>query len=262
MGQIFLPENIPSITRTSGTVITLPATSNAQPTRFNIGGQQFALSAAITMNSAINGTGGLDTGALVAATIYYVYAVVHQTTFLPSLVASLAASSVGPSMPSGYGTAYKFVGEFYTDGSAAIASVLSGSAGEKVTGVVNAIAPTTTIADASTSILLGVGNWMVHYYVAGYVNSPVSTNSLTYVDVSLTDAANNAVTEGQSRGITGGFTASTSIRGGGPWVKQVPIYVSTPTSYKLRAQRFDDTGGAGSAQLTGGPQSSFFAVRI
>lgn len=123
MGQIFLPESIPSITRTSGTVITLPALSNAQATRFNVGGGQFALAAALTMNSAVSGAGGLDTGSIVASSIYYVYAIVHQTTFLPALVASLGAN--GPTvMPSGYGTAYKLVGKFSSNLTPAIGIIV------------------------------------------------------------------------------------------------------------------------------------------
>jgi hypothetical protein len=129
---MFQQENIPSIVRTNGTTITLPSTNNGQSTSMQIGGQSYSPASALTMVSSTTGAGGLDVGSLAAIQLWYVYAIVNQTTFAPALVASLAAPSVGPSMPSGYGTAYKLVGAFYTDGTSAIGSVVAGALGGTV----------------------------------------------------------------------------------------------------------------------------------
>lgn len=124
MGQILLPENIPSLVRASGTSLTLAPTSNGQSTRLTIGGQQFALSATLTLTTSGTGANGLDAGALGAIQLWYVYAVVNQSSFAVALVASQTAPSAGPAMPSGYGTAYKLVGAFYTDGSSTVGSTV------------------------------------------------------------------------------------------------------------------------------------------
>lgn len=118
MGQLLLPENLPSLLKASGTSCTLAASYLGMATRFNIGGQQYALSSTLTLNTGTVGAGGLDAGALSNThSLYYVYAIVHQTTFVPALIASLGTS--GPTvMPSGYGTAYKLVGAFYSMDSA------------------------------------------------------------------------------------------------------------------------------------------------
>lgn len=61
----------------------------------------------LTLNTAISGAGGLDTGTIAASTFYYVYTVIDGNTV--KLIASTSATS-----PTGF-TQYKKVGAFYTD---------------------------------------------------------------------------------------------------------------------------------------------------
>jgi hypothetical protein len=110
MGQIFFQDNAPEMVRASATTATLAATNLGQPTRLTVGGQQYALSATLTLNTATTGFGGLDTGTLSNTnSIYYVYAVVQSGVI--GLVASLTSPSTGPA---GFTSAYKLVGALFS----------------------------------------------------------------------------------------------------------------------------------------------------
>jgi hypothetical protein len=124
MAQFFGSENIPSPVVASTTTLTLAATNLGLPTVFLVGGQAYTPSGTITLNTATTGANGLDTGALSQISLYYIYAIVNNSTFVPALVASLAVPSTGPSMPSGYGSAFKLVGAFYTNGSSQVGSIV------------------------------------------------------------------------------------------------------------------------------------------
>ena len=128
MAQFFGSENIPSPVVASTTTLTLAASNLGLPTVFLVGGQAYTPSGTITLNTATTGANGLDTGALSQISLYYIYAIVHNSTFVPALVASLAVPNTGPSMPSGYGSAYKLVGNFNTNGSSQVVSASSASA--------------------------------------------------------------------------------------------------------------------------------------
>jgi len=128
MAQFFGSENIPSPVVASTTTLTLAATNLGLPTVFLVGGQAYTPSGTITLNTATTGANGLDTGALSQISLYYIYAIVNNSTFVPALVASLAVPSTGPSMPSGYGSAFKLVGNFNTNGSSQVVSASSASA--------------------------------------------------------------------------------------------------------------------------------------
>jgi hypothetical protein len=65
-----------------------------------------------TVNFAINGLNGLDTGSIVANTSYHIYAIYNPTTFVTGGIASTNASS--PTLPSGF-TKYKRIGSLLTD---------------------------------------------------------------------------------------------------------------------------------------------------
>lgn len=125
MGQLFLPDNFPTPVVASTTTLTLAATSLGGATRIGVGGQQYTLASQLTLNAATVGANGLDAGALGNIQLWYVYAVVNATTFALALVASQTAPSSGPTMPSGYGTAYKLVGAFYTNGSSQVGSIVT-----------------------------------------------------------------------------------------------------------------------------------------
>jgi hypothetical protein len=118
------PENIPNLTVVSTTSVSIATTNAGQSTRINVGGQQYIPSSTLTLSTAGTGANGLDTGALGAIQLWYVYAIAHQTTFALALVASLNAPSSGPTMPSGYGTVYRLVGAFYTNGSSQVGSAV------------------------------------------------------------------------------------------------------------------------------------------
>lgn len=120
MGQILTRDNIPLLVRASGTAIVLASTYLGKTTRITIGGQQYPLVNSLALNTGTVGIGGLDTGSLVANTLYYVYAVLSGSTV--GLIASLAAPTTGPA---GYTSAFKFLGRFRTDFAAATIATYS-----------------------------------------------------------------------------------------------------------------------------------------
>lgn len=71
-----------------------------------------------SVNCAVNGLNGLDTGSLANTTVYFIYVVSDPVSGNPTgAIASKAIPSIGPLMPFGY-SAYRHVGYAVTDGSA------------------------------------------------------------------------------------------------------------------------------------------------
>ena len=118
MSQIF-KENIPLLTKITGTTLTLASTFEGKTGRVTVGGRQYSVTSTITLNTATTGLNGLDT-------LYYIYAV-RSTTAGFGIVASTVTPTVGPT---GY-TGWKEIGRFRTFlGSAAIAVVINRLIGE------------------------------------------------------------------------------------------------------------------------------------
>jgi hypothetical protein len=117
MPQMIRQDNIPRMLVASTTTATLATTSGGQSTLITVGGQQYQPASLLTLNAATVGANGLDAGSLGASQLWYVYAIAHQTSFAMALVASLSAT---PTMPTGYGTAYKLIGAFNTNASSQI----------------------------------------------------------------------------------------------------------------------------------------------
>jgi len=68
-----------------------------------------------TINGAVNGINGLDTGTLAASTMYYIHAIFDNTMKLPSgLVLSLSLTA--PLLPAGY-SSFRWIGQWTTDSS-------------------------------------------------------------------------------------------------------------------------------------------------
>jgi len=121
MGRFFGYENIPPVTKASGTSLTLATTYLGQPTIVKVGGQAYTPSSTVTLNTGTTGINGIDTGTFTANTLYYVYAVVSGGVL--GLIISTTAPSTGPT---GFTSAYKYLAKFRTlVGSAAIADVNS-----------------------------------------------------------------------------------------------------------------------------------------
>lgn len=109
MGSIRTSENIAKLTKTSTTILSLPAS------RINIGASQYVTSA-LTLNTAVvyPTMGGLD-ASVTAGTLYYVYAVVSSGTVY-------LIGSTNSSLPSGF-TQARVVGGFTTNSSSQIDQV-------------------------------------------------------------------------------------------------------------------------------------------
>jgi hypothetical protein len=144
MPQMLRQDNIPRMLVASTTTATLATTSGGQATLVTIGGQQYTPASLLTLNAATVGANGLDAGSLGASQLWYVYAIAHQTSFAMALVASLSAI---PTMPTGYGTAYKLIGAFNTNASSQISFTVTPEDG--VIYPVNGANVTATISAAN-----------------------------------------------------------------------------------------------------------------
>jgi len=123
MGQVLVQDTLPDLVIASTTTITMATTYLGKQTRISVGGQQYLYSSVITINFATTGINGLDTGAIAANSLYYIYSV--QTSNTPGLVASLAAPTTGPT---GF-TAWKEVGRCRTLSSASTLAVITNRVG-------------------------------------------------------------------------------------------------------------------------------------
>lgn len=73
------------------------------------------LNASFTINAAVNGALGLDTGTFAASKVYYVHAIFDNTlNNSPSVLISL--SRTAPTLPSGYSN-FRWIGQMVTDSS-------------------------------------------------------------------------------------------------------------------------------------------------
>jgi len=73
------------------------------------------VAATLTINAAVNGANGLDTGSLAASTWYYAFVIGDSTAYnAPAALVSLSATA--PTLPFGYDS-FRLIGAMRTDGS-------------------------------------------------------------------------------------------------------------------------------------------------
>ncbi len=122
----FLYINGAKITYASGTTLTVTpglVRSSNNMVDMNIGNflsqtTPGVAPANVTINAAVVGFNGIDTGALANNTFYYVYVIADSTGFHPT-GALLSTSATAPLMPFGYDS-FRRVGQVLTGGSATI----------------------------------------------------------------------------------------------------------------------------------------------
>lgn len=116
--------------------------------------------APVTLNAAVNGVNGLDTGSLAASKVYSVWAIGDSRYYnSPGVVLSLSSNS-SPTMPAGYDSS-RLIGYAVTDGSVHFLSAyVSGSGNARIftydapiaTSVTAGAATTYTAIDLSTFV--------------------------------------------------------------------------------------------------------------
>jgi hypothetical protein len=187
MGQVLTADNIPRLVKASSTTLTLATTYLGRPTRITVGGQQYRPSSTITLNTAINGFNGLETGTLSNTnSLYYVYAVVVSGTL--GLIASLSDPSVGPNT---FATTYKLVGSFYSSSSGnSIAGVVPQDSFSAVKVLTSTDSPHTVAdADSFRTYLCNATSGNIT------VNLPVIANNIgREIIIKKTDSSANIVT--------------------------------------------------------------------
>lgn len=73
------------------------------------------VSATLTINGAVNGANGLDTGSLAASTWYYIYVIGDSSAFNPA-AALVSLSATAPTLPTGYDS-FRMIGANVTNSS-------------------------------------------------------------------------------------------------------------------------------------------------
>lgn len=157
MGQFYGIDNIPTPVKASATSVTLAATNNGKTTRITIGGQQYPLSATLTLSTGSTGLNGLDTGGIAANTLYYLYACVNSSGVV-GLVASLTGLPTGPT---GFTGRFKLIGRFRTDFSGTGINTLvadSTVSPIQIIGDLNVFTPSFSF-DGSFTYLFSKGTW-------------------------------------------------------------------------------------------------------
>jgi|ERR1700761_1189577 len=123
----FLYINGAQLNWVSGTTFTVSsglARSSNNALDMNIGnfnGQANSGTAAnvlTTVNAAVVGVNGIDTGSLAANTFYYVFIIADSTGFKPT-AALMSLSSTGPTLPFGYDS-FRRIGQVLTSGASVI----------------------------------------------------------------------------------------------------------------------------------------------
>lgn len=104
-------ENTAAYSVASNTTLTVPA----MQLRDSTNSADIVLASTITINSAVVGAAGLDTGTIAASTWYYIH-VVGDTTAKLASTAIISASSTAPVLPFGYNV-FALLGFALTDGS-------------------------------------------------------------------------------------------------------------------------------------------------
>jgi hypothetical protein len=129
----------------STTTITVAAGKCSDSTAINV----IDLATGVTLNAAVNGLNGLDTGSLANSTHYFVFAIGDSTQNNPSGVL-LSTSATTPYLPGGYDMIRR-IGAVLTDGSAHIRDFTQRGFGlDRAMWYADAIATNIT-AGASTS---------------------------------------------------------------------------------------------------------------
>ena len=113
----------------------------------------------LTINGAINGANGLDTGTLAASTVYYVYLISDLQGFNPT-AALISTSPNSPHMPYGYGAIRK-LGRVLTDGSGNFLLFYSTGLGRdkyiQLDSLLTLLTNGTSTSFAAINCLIGIG---------------------------------------------------------------------------------------------------------
>lgn len=121
-GQIVQVSNEANLYANSGQYVYVDNTTltvKACQMRDSTNSLDINLNADTTLNFAINGLNGLDTGSIAASSVYGIYLVSDATSFKPTGVMASLNLAGAPFMPAGYGY-LKLVGYVFTDGSSHI----------------------------------------------------------------------------------------------------------------------------------------------
>ena len=186
----------------------------------------------VTLNAAVNGANGLDTGSLAASTWYYLFVISDPVSTNPT-AALLSLSKTAPVIPYGYG-AFRYIGAWRTDGSSHFLKMWKYGYGSyrKVWW------------DAPVSVLTnGASATFVTISLVTGVPTALATNVTLGVDVKATAAGNTAVLRPAGSTGTGIVTVSGAVASIDQIVSQdCPCRLATVSSVLVPAVDYEVTG--------------------
>lgn len=167
------------------------------------------VSAPLFLNAATTGLNGLDTGALVASTVYAVYIIGDSTYQHPTGALLSLASNAVPLMPAGYDS-LRLICYWSTDSSAHF--VLAYQLGNGSQRTLRYVTPIQVLAGGAATSLTGVNlstllplvNNLIVYYLSLYSANAAGNN------LNLTDGASAGGTYTYPAAVAGGIAATSA----------------------------------------------------
>ena len=204
---------------------TTTATVAAGRARNSTNENDIILSAAVTLNAAVNGINGLDSGSLANATLYALF-VVGDSSLNNDTGVLLSTSATAPSLPFGYDM-FRLIGYLRTDGSANFLSgYWSGSSNERIfmydapiATAITAGSSTTDAAVTLTTFVPAVSGLPVYMY---YDMTPAAASRvLTLKPFGATGAPFKATSQVTAVHVTGVALVQAQLDSGAPKLEYV-----------------------------------------
>lgn len=153
--------------------------------------QSKTVTAPLTLNGAVNGANGLDTGSLGASKVYAVYVIADSTGY-QSTAGLISLSLSAPTMPENY-NALRLVGYAITDGSSHFVDMFQiGNANNRV-----------LLLDTKIATAVTAGNSTTYANVSLAATVPAVDNVLALIDSVYTPATAENILSLQKYGATG-----------------------------------------------------------
>jgi hypothetical protein len=153
--------------------------------------QSKTVAAPLTLNAAVNGANGLDTGSLAASKVYAVYVIADSTGY-QNVAGLISLSLTAPTMPENY-NAMRLVGYALTDGSSNFLLMYQVGSGNEREVLMDVKIATAITAGASTTYAAATLTTMV----------PAIANVFAHIDCAFTPASAGNLLSLQKFGGTG-----------------------------------------------------------
>ena len=199
----------------SGTKVSIASGQFRNSTNAN----DIILSSAVTINAAINGANGLDSGALANSTLYAVYVIADSTGY-NATAGMLSTSFTAPTLPVGYDM-FRRLGAVLTSGAAAILDFTQADTGISRAVWYGAAVASAVTAGASTSFAVVDCTAIVPSTASQIILKAVltadggATRTAAFKDLASSSAAGQAIISSPASTVTTASVVVPSVVAGG-----------------------------------------------